>query len=158
MKKMFFITATVMFILGMFIAETAHAQPPIKTQAPIKKAKVSEMDQKVLNTFVPVEETEAYLNTRVCVKQFEVKAYQWVRIINGALTAIRLETGFDQNVISVWKKDTDPDALGQLPDYQIPAAKKVWDVQTLETEFAFIIFYKTLNDNGDVEIIEVDIP
>lgn len=151
MKKVFFITATVMFILGMFIAETAHAQTK-NTPAQNKK-----VEQWMLNSFEPKEEVQNYVINKPCV-QPEVKAYQWVRIINGALTAIRLEIGFDQNIISVWKKDTDPDALGQLPDYQIPAAKKVWDVQTLETEFAFIIFYKTLNDNGDVEIIEVDIP
>jgi hypothetical protein len=119
---------------------------------------ISETDKKVSNTFVPAEETENYLIIRPCIKQSEIKTYQWIRAINSTLTAIRLEIGFNQNVISVWKKDTDPGALGQLPDYQIPVAKKVWDVQTLETDFAFIIFYKTLNDNGDVEVIEVDIP
>lgn len=154
MKKVFFIITVAMFTLGMFIAETAHAQPPIK------KAKISEMDQKVLNTFEPREETELYLTTRKCViTEPGYQAQQWVRVIDGVLTVIRLFTGnTGQNVLSIWKTDTDPDALGDLPDYQVPVAKKVWDVQTQETAFAFIIFYKTFNEHGVVETVEIDIP
>jgi hypothetical protein len=152
MKKMFFITSVLMLILGLFITETAHAQN--------QKKCISEMDQKILNTFEPREETELYLNTRKCVvTEPRYQAQQWVRVIDGALTVIRLFTGnTGQNVVSVWKSNTDPDALGNLPDYEIPVAKKVWDVQTQETAFAFIIFYKTFNEHGVVETVEIDIP
>jgi hypothetical protein len=37
MKKVFFITSVLMLILGLFITETAHAQPPIKIETTNKK-------------------------------------------------------------------------------------------------------------------------
>lgn len=147
-KTLFYVFAVITLILGCYL--TVPAQNVIFER--------SDNQQKDQIHDTPPTATAV----RVTMEPETARSYQWVRMIDNHMAVVRMllfPKYSDQNVIEVWETKINSHSLSDLPDYEIPIAKNVWDVRVNETSNFLAITFMAENPlTHQAEMVEVDIP